>query len=109
VTATGLIYTALPRATCGLVVTDGRIADAPPYLRRTIGRNARQVWRELHQQADRIEWLPDQLRPQVHRSPVHCFDAGRDNAIAIPTANGTTRIAAPGFDRDTKPIRAAIR
>lgn len=57
-TATGLIYVALPRATCGLVVVDGRVTDGPPYLRRLVGRDARQVWRELHRQAERLEWLP---------------------------------------------------
>lgn len=59
-TASGLIYTVLPRATCGLVVVDGRITDAPPYLRRTLGRDARQVWRDLARQAHRLDWLPDQ-------------------------------------------------
>lgn len=58
-TASGLIFVVLPRATCGLVVADGRIIDAPPYLRRTIGRDARQVWRELHRQARHIDWLPN--------------------------------------------------
>jgi hypothetical protein len=59
-TTAGLIYVVLSRATCGLVVDHGRIADAPPYLRRTtLGKDAREVWRDLARQAHHIDWLPD--------------------------------------------------
>ena len=56
--ANGLIYCVLRRATVGLVVEDGIITQAPPYLRRTKGCDARQVWRQLAKQAIRLEWLP---------------------------------------------------
>lgn len=56
--ADGLIYVVLPRATVGLVVSDGVVKDAPPYLRRVRGADARQVWRELARQAVRLEWVP---------------------------------------------------
>ncbi|MEU3452281.1 hypothetical protein ABZ671_01360 [Micromonospora sp. NPDC006766] len=58
--ADGLIWVVLPRATCGLVVADGVVVDAPPYLRRVKGSHARRVWRELAGQAQQLVWLPGQ-------------------------------------------------
>lgn len=56
--ASGLIYCVLPRATVGLIVRDGLIELAPPYLRRLVGADARQTWRELARQAEQLQWLP---------------------------------------------------
>lgn len=56
---TGLIYAVLPRATVGLSIAEGRVVDAPPYVRRMRGMDARQAWRDLARQAIRLEWLPD--------------------------------------------------
>lgn len=55
----GLIYLPLPRATVGLMVTDGRITAVPPYVRRRgwVGRDAREVWRELRRAGHVVEWL----------------------------------------------------
>lgn len=59
--ACGLLWVALPRATVGLVIADGVVVDAPPYLRRLRGGCARQAWRELARQADQLVWLPDEV------------------------------------------------
>jgi hypothetical protein len=56
----GLIYVPLPRATVGLMVVAGVVADVPPYVRRRgwEGRDARQVWRELRREGVAVEWVP---------------------------------------------------
>ena len=47
VTANGLIYAVLTKATVGPVVSDGIIVDCPPYVGRTrLGRDACALWRE---------------------------------------------------------------
>lgn len=61
--ANGLIRAVLPKATVGLIVADGKVVDAAPYVRRTtIGRDARDVWREFARQAVDLQWLPDPPR-----------------------------------------------
>lgn len=58
--ADGLIYVPLSRATVGLVVTGGLVADVPPYVRRRgwVGRDAREVWRELRRAGVQVAWMP---------------------------------------------------
>ena len=58
--ACGLIYLSTPKATVGLIVQDGLVVDGPPYARRwTLGRDAREVWREAAQRGATLAWLPD--------------------------------------------------
>ncbi len=56
----GLIYVPLGRATVGLMVAAGIVVDVPPYVRRRgwVGRDARQVWRELRRAGVAVEWVP---------------------------------------------------
>jgi len=42
-----LIFVELPRATCGLIVADGRVVAAAPYLRRFVGLDERDAARRL--------------------------------------------------------------
>lgn len=42
-----LIWVKLPRACCGLVVADGRVVAAAPYLRRYVGMDEREAARRL--------------------------------------------------------------
>lgn len=58
VSATGMIWVVLPRATVALIVVDGRVTQTAPYVWRYRGRDARQVWRELLRNAIRMEWVP---------------------------------------------------
>jgi hypothetical protein len=65
--ADGLIWYSTPRYTVGLSVRAGRVVEAPPVARRwAMGRDARDLWRELARQRAtqrgvRLEWLPDVL------------------------------------------------
>jgi hypothetical protein len=65
VPASGLIYVSTRTATVGLVVKDGAVVDGPPYAYRCdyVGRDARQLWRDLHgRRGYRLAWLPDEPR-----------------------------------------------
>lgn len=58
-TTDGLMYLSLPRYTVGLVVRGGRVVDAPPIaVEWTLGRDARQVWREAARRGARLVWIP---------------------------------------------------
>lgn len=58
--ADGLIYVPLPRATVGLIVTGDQVTDVAPYVRRRgwVGRDARDLWRELRRQGVAVQWRP---------------------------------------------------
>ena len=58
--ANGLIWHSTPRATVGLIVTDGVVTDSAPYARKwAVGRDARELWRESAQRGVQLAWLPD--------------------------------------------------
>jgi len=46
-----------------LIVEDGIVVDAAPYVRRrTMGRDARQVWDQLTREGGKLVWIPDDPR-----------------------------------------------
>lgn len=57
-TADGMIWMSTVKATVGLIVRDAVVVETPPYARRLLGQDARQVWREQAQRGARLEWLP---------------------------------------------------
>ncbi len=65
----GLIWVPLPRATVGLVVAAGVVTDVPPYVRRRgwVGRDARQVWRELSRAGVGAGWEDGDVRLRMGR------------------------------------------
>jgi hypothetical protein len=67
-TANGLIYVPLRSACVGLIVADGVVVEVPPYVRRRrwVGRDAREVWRELRRGGVAVQWISDDLRSTVN-------------------------------------------
>ena len=55
----GVIWWSTPRATCGLVVADGRVVECAPYLRRwALGRDAAELWTRQARRGADLVWLP---------------------------------------------------
>jgi len=55
----GLIVWSTPGATVGLIITDGKVVDCPPYVRRwALGRDARDVWQLGRARNVNLTWIP---------------------------------------------------
>lgn len=56
-----MIWLSTRAYTVGLIVEDGRVVKAAPIARRwTLGRDAREVWREAARRGARLAWLPEE-------------------------------------------------
>lgn len=57
--ANGLIVWTTPGVTVGLIITDGKVADCPPYVRRwAMGMDAHDLWHYGQSRNARLTWIP---------------------------------------------------
>ena len=55
----GLIVWSTAGATVGLIITDGKVVDCPPYARRWAkGMDANEIWQLGLSRGVRLEWIP---------------------------------------------------
>ena len=55
----GLIVWSARGATVGMIITDGKVVDCPPYVRRwALGRDAYEVWRLGQARNVHLTWIP---------------------------------------------------
>ncbi len=62
----GLIWWSTTRATVGLIVRGGRVAEAPPYARGwAVGRDAGELYRRGERQKGvTVAWIPEGETPR---------------------------------------------